>query len=111
MLGPYQAKIKELLDESDKQRRKQRYTAHRIYELLMAEGYTGSEGAVHNYVSRQRKKRKPRPAFLPLEFEAGRDAQADWCEAEVELDGVRRLVKLFIMRLNYSRPLRDGLSV
>ncbi|MFN8463947.1 MAG: IS21 family transposase [Caldilineaceae bacterium] len=103
VLGPYQAKIKELLDESDKQRRKQRYTAHRIYELLMAEGYTGSEGAVHNYVSRQRKKRKPRPAFLPLEFEAGRDAQADWCEAEVELDGVRRLVKLFIMRLNYSR--------
>jgi transposase len=103
VLGPYQAKIKELLEESDQQRRKQRYTAHRIYELLVAEGYAGSEGAVHNYVSRQRKKRKQRPAFLPLEFEAGRDAQADWCEAEVELDGVRRLVKLFIMRLNYSR--------
>ena len=38
VLGPYQVKIKELLDESEKQRRKQRYTAHCIYELLVAEG-------------------------------------------------------------------------
>lgn len=103
VLGPYQTRIKALLDESDQQRRKQRYTAHRIYELLVAEGYAGSEGAVHNYVSQQRRQRKVRPAFLPLAYEPGRDAQVDWCEAEVELGGVRKLVKLFIMRLNYSR--------
>lgn len=103
VLGAYQARIRELLDESDQQRRKQRYTAHRIYELLVAEGYAGSEGAVHNYVSQQRKKRKKRPAFLPLEYEAGRDAQMDWGEAAVEMDGASTVVQLFIMRLNYAR--------
>jgi hypothetical protein len=34
VIGPYQQRISELLDESDQQRRKQRYTGHRIYELL-----------------------------------------------------------------------------
>lgn len=39
MLGAYQAKIKALLNESGQQRRKLRYTAHRIYELLVAEDH------------------------------------------------------------------------
>ena len=34
VIGPYQQRITELLDQSEKQRRKQRYTAHRIYEIL-----------------------------------------------------------------------------
>ena len=32
VLGPYKTRIEELLDESDKQPRKQRYTAHTIYQ-------------------------------------------------------------------------------
>jgi transposase len=103
VLGPYKAQLQALLRESEQQRRKQRYTAHRIYELLVAQGYTGSEGAVHNYVSRQRRKTKVCEVYLPLEFEPGKDAQVDWGEAEVELAGERRMVQLFIMRLNYSR--------
>lgn len=103
VLGPYKAQLQALLSESEQQRRKQRYTAHRIYELLVAQGYTGSEGAVHNYVSRQRRKTKVGEVYLPLEFEPGKDAQVDWGEAEVELAGERRMVQLFIMRLNYSR--------
>jgi transposase len=71
--------------------------------LLVAQGYTGSEGAVHNYVSHQRRKAKVRDVYLPLEFEPGKDAQVDWGEAEVELAGERMMVQLFIMRLNYSR--------
>ena len=103
VLGPYQQRIKELLDESDQQRRKQRYTAHKIFELLQGEGYLGSEGAVHNYVCQERKKRKLRQSYLPLEFDPGQDAQVDWGEAEVEIAGKRSLVQLFILRLNYSR--------
>lgn len=103
VLGPYKQTITELLKESDQQRRKQRYTAHRIYELLVEKGYPGSEGAVHNYVCKQRKNRKPKQDFLPLEFDPGKDAQVDWGEAEVELAGERVMVQLFIMRLNYSR--------
>lgn len=103
VLGPYQPRILELLDESDRQPRKQRYTAHRIFELIQAEGYPGSEGAVHNYVCRQRKQRKIQDRFLPLEFDPGMDAQVDWGQAEVELAGERVKVHLFILRLNYSR--------
>ena len=50
--------------------------------------------------------RKPvrRPAvFLPLSFEAGRDAPVDWGEAEVIVQGVCVTVELFVMRRCYSR--------
>jgi RpiB/LacA/LacB family sugar-phosphate isomerase len=55
VLGPYKQRIRELLDESDELPRKQRYTARTIYRIIRAEGYQGSEGGVHNYVSKQRK--------------------------------------------------------
>lgn len=103
VLGAYKEQIAELLKESELQRRKQRYTGHRIYELLVEKGYAGSEGSVHNYVSQQRKGQKHRKSFLPLEFDPGKDAQVDWGEAEVELNGERIMIQLFILRLNYSR--------
>jgi transposase len=104
VLGAFLEKIDKLLEESDKQRQKQRYTAHRIYELVQESGYAGSEGAVHNYVSQQRKKKKgKKDSYLPLEFDPGMDAQVDWTEAEVILAGVRMIVQIFILRLNYSK--------
>ena len=81
VLGPYRKRIQELLDESEQLPRKQRYTAKTICRLIRAEGYQGCEGSVHNYVSRQRKDRKRKEAYLPLEFDAGQDGQVDWGEA------------------------------
>jgi transposase len=103
VLGPCKQRINELLKESDQQRRKQRYTAHRIYEILQSEGYRGSESAVHNYGSRQRNQRQIRESYLPLEYDPGMDAQVDWTEAEVILAGERVTVQVFLMRLNYSK--------
>jgi len=103
VIGPYKQRIAELLTESKKQKRKQRYTAHRIFEILRKEGYTGSEGAVHNYVSRERRKDEYKEKYIPLEFDPGQDAQVDWGEAEVILAGERVTVQLFILRLNYSK--------
>lgn len=103
VIGPYKQRISELLQESKKQKRKQRYTAHRIYEILRSEGYTGSEGAVHNYVSRERRKGEYKEKYIPLEFDPGHDAQVDWGEAEVIMAGERVTVQLFILRLNYSK--------
>jgi transposase len=103
VIGPYKQRIKELLKESKKQKRKQRYTAHRIFEILRGEGYTGSEGAVHNYVSRERRKDEYKEKYIPLEFDPGQDGQVDWGEAEVILAGERVKVQLFILRLNYSK--------
>jgi transposase len=103
VIGPYKQRIAELLKESKQQKRKQRYTAHRIFEILRAEGYTGSEGAVHNYVSRERRKDEYKTKYIPLEFDPGQDGQVDWGEAEVILGGVRTTVQFFTLRLNYSK--------
>jgi transposase len=103
VIGPYKQRITELLKESKKQKRKQRYTAHRIFEILRGEGYAGSEGAVHHCVSRERRKDAYKEKYIPLEFDPGQDGQVDWGEAEVILAGERLTVQLFILRLNYSK--------
>ncbi len=102
-LGPYRERILELLKESDNLPKKQRYTGHKIYQILEKEGYVGCEGSVHNFICRTKKKLKAGRSYLPLEFEAGQDAQVDWGEAVVILGGREVKVQFFTMRLNYSR--------
>lgn len=103
VLGPYEERIGELLEESENLPRKQRYTAKKIYQIIQKEGYQGCEGGVHNYVCRLRKKRKRKEAFLPLEFDAGQDAQVDWGEARIRLAGQEIKAHFLSMRLNHSK--------
>jgi len=103
VLGAYRARIGVLLEESKTLPRKQRYTGKKIYQLIRAEGYQGSEGHVQNYVSQQRKGQKRKSAFIPLEFDSGQDAQVDWGEAVVRIAGKETRVQFFVMRLNYSK--------
>ena len=103
VLGPYRQRVVELLKESDTLPRKQRYTAHTIYEILEGEGYGGCEGNIHNFICRTKKKLEAGKAYLPLEFDAGKDAQVDWGEAVVIMAGAEVKVQFFVMRLNYSR--------
>lgn len=103
VLAPYKPKIDALIEESERLPRKQRYTGHKIYQLVKEEGYPGSEGNVHRYVSQQRRARKQRQAYLPLAFDPGQDAQVDWGEVVAEIDGERQKVQVFVMRLNYSK--------
>ncbi len=103
ILGVFQERIMELLKESEQLPRKQRYTAHKVYQILNEEGYIGCEGSVHNFICRTKKKFKAGKAYLPLEFDIGQDAQVDWGEAVVILAGVQVKVQFFVMRLNYSR--------
>jgi transposase len=102
-LGPFHARLATLLDEQAHQPRKQRYTAHRIYQILQAEGYSGSEARVRGYIAEHTCAQRRPKTFLPLEFDPGQDAQADWGEAQVLLDGVVVPVQLFVIRLCYSR--------
>ncbi len=103
VLSPYKGRVQELLKESKQLPKKQRYTAKKIYEMICKEGYKGSEGAVHNHVSQHRKTQKAGKAYIPLEFDPGKDAQVDWGEAVVIMQGKRVKVQFFAMRLNYSR--------
>jgi len=105
VLGPYMARIDELLEENERLPRKQRRTCRKIYEEIQSAGYTGSESRVRGYIAGKRGTKKKRKVYIPLEFDPGEDAQVDWGEAAVILDGAEATVQLFLMRLSYSRRL------
>jgi transposase len=105
VLGPYKGRINELLAENEGLPRKQRYTGHKMYEIIRDEGYAGSEVGVRCYISRQRKEKKRCAVYLPLEFDPGVDAQVDWGEGVAIIAGEQVTVQLFCMRLCYSRRL------
>jgi transposase len=105
VLGPYKARIKELLAENEDLPRKQHYTGRRIFQVIKKEGYPGSESTVRGYIAKQRKAKKKPKVYLPLEFDPGTDAQVDWGEATVIIQDERVQIQLFLMRLCYSRRL------
>ena len=102
VLGPYKAKIDELLAENEGLPRKQRYTAQKIYEMIQKQGYQGSDSGVRHYVAQCREARWKPAVYLPLAFDPGREAQVDWGDATVIMAGVRIVVQLFLMWLNFS---------
>jgi transposase len=104
-LGPYKARIEALLAERERMPPKQRYTGHKIYQIIREEGYKGSEGSVRRYIGQWRRTHRAPQVYLPLAWEPGADAQADWGEGEVDMAGVRIKVQLFSIRLCYSRRL------
>jgi len=105
VLGPYKARIDQLLAENEQLPPKQRYTSHKIYGVLWAEGFRGGESTVRGYVAQCRREKKRPKVYLPLEFDPGQDAQVDWGEALAVIAGELVTVQLFYMRLCYSRRL------
>ena len=103
VLGPYKERIAELYTESERQPRKQRYTAKTIYKMVNQEGYAGSLSTVGHYLAELRKEKRRPKVYLPLEFDLGTDAQVDWGEAVVVMNDEQVKVQLFVMRLSYSR--------
>ena len=80
--------------------RKQRHTAHRIFERLRDEhGFTGGYTIVKDYVRSRRQ--STREAFVPLHHPPGH-AQVDFGEAVVELQGRREKVAFFCLILPHS---------
>ena len=104
-LDPHKERIEELLAEEVNLPRKQRYTSKNIYEIVRAAGYRGSQSNLRRYVGRRRRElRQKQPAvFIPLAYQPGQDAQVDWGAAMVIMEGARRKVQLFVMRLCDSR--------
>ena len=99
IFGPYQARVEALLCQNEQMPRKQHYTVHRIFEVIQAEGYQGSESRIRQYVAARRAVTQTPEVFLPLEFEPGQDAQVDWGEAVATIDGQKRSVQFFVMHL------------
>src|SRR5215831_9865690 len=105
LLGPYKGRIEALLAESEQMPHKQRYTGHKIFQLLQQEGYQGSEPSIRRYIGAWRREHKAPTVYLPLSWEPGADAQADWGEGVVAMGGVPIRVAVFSIRLCYSRRL------
>ncbi len=99
VFGSFQGRVDTLLAENETLPRKQRYTAHKIYEALVAEGYQGSDSRVRRYITQWKKEHQTPDFFLPLEYEPGQEAQCDWGEAIAIIGGVRQTVQVFVMRL------------
>lgn len=85
--------------------KKQRHTAHRIYNRLVEEhGYKGSEPTVRRYVrfSKIALGIDTPCAFIPCEPEAGHEGEVDWGTATAILAGDEVRLKFFCMRSKYS---------
>ena len=104
LLDPVTPLIDAWLEADRAAPRKQRHTAKRVYDRLVAEhDYAGKERAVREYVQRWKKEQHGAAlGFLPLAYAPGAEAQCDWGDALVRIAGVDRKAALFCIRLAYS---------
>jgi transposase len=101
VMGPFLPVIEKWIFQDRNQPKKQQHTARRIYVRLVKEhGFTGGERTVRKHVSRLRQNFNE--VSIPLEFDAGADAQGDWGEALIYLDGKPLTAQVFCMKLSYS---------
>jgi transposase len=99
-LEPFLGVIHQILGDDQKAPRKQRHTAVRIFERLRDEhGYDGKLTVVKVAVAAYR--RSHAEVFVPLAHRPG-EAQVDFGEAEIVLNGQPTKVALFVMTLPYS---------
>lgn len=103
-LGSYRELIDGWLIADREAPRKQRHTAHRVWERLAEEhGAEVSERAVRKWVAhRRRELGEPPAAMVPLVHDPGVEAEVDWGEAVVILRGVSTKLFVFHMRACHS---------
>ena len=101
-LGPFVARIEEILVSDKALPKKQRHTAQRIFERLVEEGYTGGYTQVREKVAQLR--RQSGEVFIPLRHDPG-TAQMDVGQALVRQGGDLRKVYFLVMVLPYSDAL------
>ena len=94
--------IDEILEADLHAPRKQRHTAHRIFIRLQEEfpHHKISERRVRQYVREQKTALGliGREVSIPQNYNWGSEAQADWYEAIVEIDGERHAIQFFALR-------------
>ena len=98
-LDPFLPKIEQYLREDKALPRKQRHTAKRIWERLRDAGFTGGYTIVKDEV--RRLTQRGQEVFVPLIHRPG-EAQVDFGEALVKMNGRLRKVAFMVMALPYS---------
>jgi len=94
-------RIEQLLEEWEpRTTRKQRVTGTRLHRQLVEEGHEVGITTVRGYL--REKRRQKQEVYIPLIWRSGQDAQVDFFEVTVEVDGQRKKAWKFVMRLMYS---------
>jgi transposase len=94
-LDRWKEKIDEWLEEDRRMRFKQRHTAQRVHQRLLAdypEEYRCSYPLVQRYIKQKRRERGAEGGYLELVWPPG-EAQGDFGEADVREGGVVRPIK------------------
>jgi transposase len=98
ILDPYKPFIQDVLAQHPRLR------STRIFDMLKARGYAGSNVVVRRYVRGVRP--LPREAFFQLETLAGEQAQVDWASfGKIRIGSAERRLSCFVMVLSFSRAL------
>ena len=98
IVDPYKAFIRETLEQHPRLR------ATRIYAMVKARGYTGSEVQIRRYVRKVRPRKKE--AFLRLSALPGEQAQVDWGSfGKIMVGHACRTLSCFVMVLSCSRAV------
>ena len=101
-LGPVREFIDGILQSDREAPRKQRHTAHRIWERICQEHPEApvAEATVRRYVRRRKQELglAARETFVPQSYDWGGEAQVDWYEAAVDFDEGRQTAHFFTMR-------------
>lgn len=99
----YAALIDQMLEADRMMPRKQRHTARRIFDRLVAEyGFDGSYSGVRRYVKEWREtNRESSDGYLRLEWDPG-VMQVDFGVALADVAGVERTVHFLVATLPYS---------
>jgi len=100
VIGPWLGRLRELLEETRSQPRKQRYTVKRMSEVLRDEGFAGGYTTVKDAV-RELKERAPKEVYMPLTQRPG-EAQVDFGYALACIGGQLTRVAFFVMSLVHS---------
>jgi transposase len=101
VMDAYRGVVEGWLADDAEAPRKQRHTAKRVYDRLVAEHrFGGAESTVRRYVARLQE-RAPE-VFIPLTAGFGQQAQVDWGQAEVVMGGAAVTAHLFCARLRAS---------
>ena len=103
-VGPYVARIADILKADEDMPKKQRHTAKRIFEVIRAEGYAGGYTQVKETVCEL--KHTSQEVFVPLVHRPG-EAQMDFGQALVKMDGTLRKAMFCAMAL----PNSDGMFI
>ena len=102
VMGPLIPFIDAILEADRRAPRKQRHTAHRIWQRIVTERpeHKVAEVTVRQYVSARKAELGwgSRVTCVPQSYQPGQEAQVDWYEAWAELGGEPVLLQVFTMR-------------